>query len=236
MGQAVDNLEKPPTLLLPASFLSKYRPAPKIKPVVETPVEIAPVPIEPAPEKRPQIHKVDLTSPVKTKNAIIHAPPPMTPRTAPKDPKTRMEEYLKITPDVSAKVLPVLDTSIKWAMGSLVPVFNDEEKRWSQRNTVNTGSYFWQHTVSTPKSTCPSCFSLRVSGWMLDTYVSKSRRLMASPRVYSSSMKLKSENHRISVPEARPYHQSAYLHDSDFGLEFLTRRILSLFHAICVLG
>jgi hypothetical protein len=178
MGQAEDNLEKPPTLLLPASFLSKYRPAPKIKPVVETPVEITPAlkikpmietpveithaPIESAPEKTPQIDKVDLTSPVKANKAIIHAPPSVTPRTAPKDPKTRMEEYLKSTPDVPAKVLPLLDTNIKWAMGSLVPVFDDEEeKRWAQRNTVNTGSYFWQHTVRAPKSTCPPLFSLR---------------------------------------------------------------------------
>jgi hypothetical protein len=178
MGQAEDNLEKPPTLLLPASFLSKYRPAPKIKPVVETPfeitpalkikpvvetlVEITPVPIEPAPEKTTQFDKVDLTTPVKAKKVIIHAPPTVSPRTAPKDPKTRMEEYLESTPDVPAKVLPLLDTNIKWAMGSLVPVFDDEEeKRWAQRNTVNTGSYFWQHTVRATKSTCPPLFSLR---------------------------------------------------------------------------
>lgn len=154
MGQAKENLEKTPTLLLPASFLAKYRPWSKIKAVPGAPVPVKASPevkisgLGQMPERTPQNYKLIPISSVKPDKAVIDSPLSATPPNAPKNLKSTMEEYIRSTPDVPTKALPVLDTNIKWAMSSLVPVFdNDEQKRWAQHNNISKGSYFWEHTV-----------------------------------------------------------------------------------------
>lgn len=129
------DMDKAPTLKLPADFLAKYRPAKKFPVVV----------VEEASEE-------DVARAVETE---IYSPPKMTPVMVPKaSPKKASKVQPNTLPDgvlAGAMRVPILNVNIQWAMNSLVPLFNSEsEVRRAKQGTAmsgNNSSYFWRHPV-----------------------------------------------------------------------------------------
>jgi len=133
MNQAPANLEKPPTLQLPAEFLSKYRPARR------TPVVV----LEPKIENQPPTEQEVNMDTKGSQEDTIHEN--IAPLRAPT--KATQEYFINVKGGLPTALL---DTKIRWAMSSLAPAFkDDEEKRWAKGDMVNTkqGSYFWEHVV-----------------------------------------------------------------------------------------
>lgn len=162
MGNTEADIERPPTLQLPAAFLSKYRPARKSEVVVESSVENPfSADAKPSEEDVQDAKVVSATEQNIKDSAANDATPSEVPRIARKDIKIWIQEHLKNNVEIQTAALPVVDTKIQWSMTALQPVFdNEQEIQQARRSNTQSdrhslvnpkagaqASYFWQHPV-----------------------------------------------------------------------------------------
>ena len=163
MSLAKADIEKAPTLQLPAAFLSKYRPAQKSENVVDSPVENPFSEDAQISQEGVQEMGIPSTDPDKGDAATSDTLPTTTPHIVRnrKDLRSWLQEQVKISNESQPAALPVVDTKILWSMSALQPVFDDDQqvKQAMQSNgiidrhyaatrkTSTHTTYFWQHPV-----------------------------------------------------------------------------------------